>query len=131
MWKRSMFIMFLLLLGLLLIGCQSSKSSSDEKIVIEFWHSLSGENGDNFKKIIDTFNEQSDTIEVIEIYQGSYTDLITKVRAVGDSDQAPALIQASGTNRLYMAQSDFVIPMQDFIDAEDFDISQFEENAMN
>lgn len=129
------FILFVTFLTVLVLaGCSNSssgKKDGDGKIVIEFWHSMSGDNGKTFEEIVEEFNKNSETIQVKPIYQGGYVDLITKVRAISGSDQAPALIQASGTNRKYLAESDFIVPMQEFIDKENFDISQFEENALN
>src|SRR5699024_1807160 len=122
-----------LMLGLVIVGCSNDSSGSDDtegKIEIDLWFSLSGDNGDAFKKIIEEFNEQSDEHHVNAVYQGSYTDTITKIRVVGDSE-APALLQASGTNRKYLAERDYIEPMQDFIDEHDFDTSELVENVQN
>jgi|SRR5690625_4515216 len=120
-------------LALVVTGCSSNESEGKEdsdKTVLNLWFSLSGENGRNFEEIIDDFNEESDEYEINPVYQGSYTDTITKIRAVGETD-APALLMASGTNRKYLAERDYIVPVQKFIDEEDFDLSDMNENVIN
>src|SRR5699024_10934675 len=99
-----LFVVTLLAIGL--IGCTNNedKSGSDsrEKKELTFWYSLSAENGENFKKSVDDFNEQSDEYPMQAEYQGSYTETLTKIGAVGEDD-APALLMASGTPREYLA----------------------------
>lgn len=109
----------------------SNDSSSDEKTEIGFWHSMSGDNGDSLQKIVDMFNEQSDTVEVKANYQGSYDDSLTKLRAVGGSKEAPAIVQVFEIGTKYMTESGFITPMQEFIDKDDFDVSQLEENILS
>ena len=136
--NRKIFGLFLFVSLIVVFGLMACSNKTDggseedsDKITVTFWHSMSGENGTNFEEIVEEFNNQSDNVHIEPVYQGSYTDLITKIRAMGNTDEAPAIIQASGTNRKYLAESDFVEPMQKFIDEEDFDTSQLEENALN
>lgn len=123
-----------LLLVIVLAGCgkkDDDKTGEDgDKTVLNLWFSLSGENGKNFEEIIDDYNKQSDSYKINPVYQGSYTDTITKIRAVGESE-APALLMASGTNRKYLAERDYIVPVQKFIDEEDFDLSSINENVIN
>ncbi|HLR01653.1 MAG TPA: ABC transporter substrate-binding protein [Virgibacillus sp.] len=128
-----LFVVTLLAIGL--IGCTNNedKSGSDsgDKKELTFWYSLSGENGENFKKIVDDFNEQSDEYHMQAEYQGSYTETLTKIRAVGEDD-APALLMASGTPRKYLAEQDFMVPIQDFIDEDDdFDVDDIHDNVIS
>src|SRR5699024_2935761 len=47
-------------------------TGTEEKTDITFWHAMSGANGDALDVIVDKFNEQSDSVSVEAIYQGSY-----------------------------------------------------------
>jgi sn-glycerol 3-phosphate transport system substrate-binding protein len=105
--------------------------SSGEKIQIDFWHAMSGINGDALEDIVDGFNEHSDTVEVEAIYQGSYDDSLSKLRAVGGSDEAPAIVQVFEIGTKYMSEAGYITPMQEFIDADDFDTSALEENILS
>lgn len=130
---NKVFFTLLIVIALVATGCSSgdSKKGDDgDKTVLNFWFSLSGENGRSFEEIVDDFNEQSDDYKINPVYQGSYTDTITKIRAVGETD-APALLMASGTNRKYLAEQDYIVPVQQFVDDEGFDLSDFNENVIN
>src|SRR5699024_7585111 len=87
--------------------------------------------GDEVEEIVDKFNEQSDSVNVEAIYQGSYDDSLTKLRAVGGSDEAPAIVQVFEIGTKYMSESGFITPMQEFIDEDDFDVSNLEENILS
>lgn len=108
----------------------SDDTSKGEKTEINFWHAMSGDNGDALQSIVDKFNDQSDSVTVNAIYQGSYDDSLTKLRAVGGSDEAPAIVQVFEIGTKYMSESGFITPMQEFIDEDDFDISQLEESIL-
>src|SRR5690625_1120989 len=132
----------LLILMLTLVACGNDSSGdadtgsdggegSDEKTQIDFWHAMSGINGESLEAIVDSFNEQSDTVEVRAIYQGSYDDSLAQLRAVGGSDEAPSIVQVFEIGTKYMSESGFITPMQEFIDADDFDTSALEENILS
>src|SRR5699024_979834 len=104
---------------------------ADGKKNITFWHAMSGSNGDELEAIVDKFNEQSDSVHIEAIYQGSYDDSLTKLRAVGGSEEAPALVQVFEIGTKYMSESGFIAPMQELIDADDFDVSGLEENILS
>ena len=104
---------------------------ADGKKNITFWHAMSGSNGDELEAIVDKFNEQSDSVHIEAIYQGSYDDSLTKLRAVGGSEEAPALVQVFEIGTKYMSESGFITPMQELIDADDFDVSGLEENILS
>jgi len=104
---------------------------AEGKTNISFWHAMSGSNGDELEAIVDKFNDQSDSVHVEAIYQGSYDDSLTKLRAVGGSDEAPAIVQVFEIGTKYMSESGFITPMQEFIDDEDFDTSNLEENILS
>lgn len=109
----------------------SENTEPAEKVEIAFWHAMSGDNGQALEDIVNKFNEQSDTVEVEAIYQGSYDDSLNKLRAVGGSSEAPAIVQVFEIGTKYMSESGFITPMQEFIDEEDFDVSMLESNILS
>lgn len=135
-------MMLLFALTLLLAACSNESGDNEgkgnsggggdaDKTEISFWHAMSGDNGDALQAIVDKFNEQSDSVHVEAIYQGSYDDSLTKLRAVGDSAEAPAIVQVFEIGTKYMSEGGFITPMQEFIDKDDFDVSVLEENILN
>ncbi|SHG17152.1 ABC transporter substrate-binding protein [Ornithinibacillus halophilus] len=129
----------LLVLMFTLVACSNDSNNGDndgnsadgDKTEITFWHAMSGINGEALEKIVDDFNAQSDSVSVEAIYQGSYDDSLNKLRAVGGSDEAPAIVQVFEIGTKYMSESGFITPMQEFIDKDDFDVSILEENILS
>ncbi|NGP43994.1 ABC transporter substrate-binding protein [Bacillaceae bacterium SIJ1] len=105
--------------------------AAEEKTEISFWHAMSGTNGEALESIVDKFNEQSESVSVEAIYQGSYDDSLNKLRAVGGSDEAPSIVQVFEIGTKYMSESGFITPMQEFVDKNDFDVSVLEENILS
>src|SRR5690625_2670685 len=130
----------LVIVALVLAACggkdnnnESKEGNKDtgDKTKIAFWHAMAGSNGEALQAIVDKCNEQTDDIVVEAIYKGSYDDSLTKLRTVGGTDEAPAIVQVFEIGTKYMSESGFITPMQDFIDADNFDISVLEENIYN
>src|SRR5690625_6949558 len=93
---------------------------------------MSVSNGDKLKTIVDKFNNKSYSVNVEAIYQGSYDDSLTKLRALGGSDEAPSLVQVFEIGTKYMSESGFITPMQELIAAdEECDISMLEPNILS
>ncbi|MDY0406381.1 ABC transporter substrate-binding protein [Virgibacillus sp. 179-BFC.A HS] len=131
------FILFIAFV-LVLAGCSNdnkdggtSTGDSSGKKEIAFWHAMSGDNGKALEDIVDKFNEQSDDVHVKAVYQGSYDEELSKLRAVGGSNEAPALVQIFEIGTKYMSESGFITPMQDFIDKDNFDTSKLESNILS
>src|SRR5699024_11270846 len=66
-----------------LSGCTNTQESGGEEGVIEFWHTMSGENGEYLEELVEECNDQSDSIHVKPVYQGDYEDIQKKLRAGG------------------------------------------------
>ncbi len=111
-------------------GEESSTEPEDGKTQITFWHAMGGGPGQAIDEMVADFNAQSDTVEIEAVYQGSYEELLNQLRAVGGSSEAPSLVQVYEVGTKYMSDSGFITPMQEFIDADDFDASQLEENIL-
>ena len=97
---------------------------------ITFWHTVTGVNGDALTKMVDGFNKSQRTIAVDAIFQGGYDDALAKLKTALASNSAPALIQVFDIGQRFMIDSGEVVPMQQFIDAEQYDTSDFEQNVL-
>ncbi|TCP24084.1 carbohydrate ABC transporter substrate-binding protein (CUT1 family) [Scopulibacillus darangshiensis] len=131
----SIFASLLLVVVLGLSGCSNDQHSSGKansgKTEIAFWHSISGDNGKALEKIVEAFNKQSKDVHVKPVYQGSYTDLLNKIQAAGGggSNEMPAVMNTYGPATNYVANSDFITPMYQFIKKDNFDISKIVKNV--
>jgi len=102
-----------------------------EPVNIAFWHAMSGHNGEVTEELVKRFNESQSGVIVTSTYQGSYDDAINKLKAGLQSKDVPAVVQVYDLGTRLMIDLGVVTPMQDFIDAEGFDVSDIEPNVAN
>jgi sn-glycerol 3-phosphate transport system substrate-binding protein len=116
-------------------GGQPAAKAPDKSVEpaskITFWHSMSGVNGEATNKIIDGFNKSQSKIQVEGVFQGTYDDSLAKLKTALPSNGAPALIQVYDIGQRFMVDSGEVTPMQDFIDRDKYDLSDFEPAVLN
>lgn len=98
---------------------------------VAFWHSMAGDiGGKSIPKLADDFNASQTTCFVEPTYQGSYDDSLNKLRAGLQSNDVPAVIQLFDIATRLMVDLKVATPVQDFMDAESFDTSDFEPNVL-
>ncbi|MGL4665122.1 MAG: extracellular solute-binding protein, partial [Clostridium butyricum] len=120
-----------------LAGCgQSSQStagkpaeSSDAKTTITFWHSMGGVNGEALTHLVDKFNSENDKgIHVDAQYQGEYDDSINKLKSAQLGNMGADVVQIYDIGTRFMIDSGWIVPMQELIDKDKYDISKIEPN---
>ncbi len=104
--------------------------SSNEKVQITFWHSMGGAGGKGIKTMVEKFNSTQDKIEVVEQFQGDYDEAINKLKSATKGKAGPDVVQIYDIGTQYMIESGHVIPMQEFIDKDNFDINLLEDNIL-
>ncbi len=98
---------------------------------IAFWHSMAGDiGGKSIPKLADDFNASQESCFVEPTYQGSYDDSLNKLRAGLQSNDIPAVVQLYDIATRLMVDLKVATPVQDFMDAENFDVSDFEPNVL-
>jgi len=70
-------------------GGNNGNAGSGEKVKIDFWHSMGGSNGEAIAAMVKRFNDANPSIEVVETFQGSYPETVTKLQQAAASNQAP------------------------------------------
>lgn len=134
--KASVMMLLLAVLSLSAIGCTNSsgseaRTSDDGRIKVTFWHAMSGNAGELIAKMANDYNASQDKYFVDAIFQGSYEESLTKLKAVGGTSEAPTLMQVQEIGTKYMVNSGYIQPVQDLIDQDKFDLSQWEENILS
>ena len=81
--------------------------------------------------IVEDFNKSQDKIQVNAEYQGTYDESLTKFNTVAGTDSAPTMIQTFEIGTMSMINSGNIEPIQEFIDADGYDMSGLEENIIN
>jgi sn-glycerol 3-phosphate transport system substrate-binding protein len=98
---------------------------------IAFWHSMAGDiGGKSIPKLAEDFNASQDQCFVEPTYQGSYDDSLNKLRAGLQSNDIPAVVQLFDIATRLMVDLQVAKPVQDFMDAENFDTADFEPNVL-
>ncbi|WP_431731866.1 ABC transporter substrate-binding protein [Bacillus timonensis] len=142
MKKSTKFFAVLFIIGLLFTtACTNSANKDNEPkdegsestgpTEIVFWHAMSGAGQEALDEIVNDFNTSQDKVKVNAEFQGTYEESLTKFRAVGGTNDAPAIIQTFEVGTKYMIDSGFIEPMQSFIDKDNYDLSQLEKNILN
>ncbi|GGE29899.1 ABC transporter substrate-binding protein [Pullulanibacillus camelliae] len=125
----------MLVVGLAACGNGSSAASATKKengrIVVTFWHSMSGEPQKTLEKIVDDYNHSQKKVLVKAQFQGTYEESLPKYLSVGGTDKAPTMIQVQEIGTKAMINSGFIQPVQKFIDKDHYDTSQLEKNIIN
>ncbi|GHV37993.1 ABC transporter substrate-binding protein [Spirochaetia bacterium] len=119
----------LLCVGALLFAGGGQQGSGGGKTKIVFWHAMAARNGDAINRMVSAFNASQDKIEVEAQFQGGYSDAIIKVRGV-PKGQGPDIMQLNDLTVRWAADSGLIHKMQDFINADKYDISDYEPNIL-
>ncbi|MFD1952904.1 ABC transporter substrate-binding protein [Paenibacillus thailandensis] len=106
----------------------SGGTGNGEPVKVVWWHSMGGELGKVAAQLVQDFNASQSEIQVEEVYQGSYDESLNKMKASMDSKSGPSLIQVYEIGSRYMIDSGAITPVQQFIDAEGYDVSSLEPN---
>lgn len=96
---------------------------------ITFWHAMGGVNGEALDTLVKKFNKENEYgITVVAEYQGSYDDSINKLKSAQLGNMGADLVQVYDIGTRFMMDSGWVVPMQDLVDADGFDLSVIEPN---
>jgi sn-glycerol 3-phosphate transport system substrate-binding protein len=125
---------------LVLAGCGGEKAgptsgtpgatSRAGPVQIEIWHSEPAANQDTLKAMIDRFNASQDEVRVTPVYQGNPDDLMTKLMASTGSGRVPAIAFTMEGRTQMLMDSGFVTPIQDFVDRENYDVSDLDQRSV-
>jgi sn-glycerol 3-phosphate transport system substrate-binding protein len=99
-------------------------------VQIEIWHSEPAANEETLKSLADRFNASQDEVRVTPVYQGSPDDVMTKLMASTGSGRVPAIVFTMETYIQRLIDSGFVTPVQDFVDRENYDLSDLDERSV-
>lgn len=98
-------------------------------VTITFWHAMGGVNGEALEDLVDKFNAENQYgITVVSEYQGSYDDAINKLKSAQLGNMGADLVQVYDIGTRFMLDSGWVVPMQELLDADGFDLSAIEPN---
>jgi len=104
----------------------SAQTSAPKKVV--FWHAMGGSNTKVVDQMVADYNASQDKVKVEAVFQGTYDDLLSKLKASMGTNDGPSIVQMYEIGSRFMVDSKAITPMQNFIDADKWDVSQLEPN---
>ncbi|MEK5444352.1 ABC transporter substrate-binding protein [Fredinandcohnia sp. FSL W7-1320] len=110
---------------------RSDSEESSGPQVVTFWHSMGGAGQEALDAIVEDFNTSQEDIQVNAEYQGTYDESLTKFNAVAGTDSAPTMIQTFEIGTMSMINSGNIIPIQELVDADGYEMGGLEENIVN
>jgi len=125
------FVFFAAILSLVLAACgggggePAGNGATSGPVNITFWHSETASASDNLVKLVDRFNASQSEVKVEPIFQGSDQDLALKLIAGMPGGNVPTVAYLSETYTGPMIDSGEITPIQQYIDQEDYDLSDF------
>jgi sn-glycerol 3-phosphate transport system substrate-binding protein len=111
-------------------GNEARPTTAAGPVSIDFWHSESAANEATLQALIDRFNASQDEVKVRLLYQGNADDILLKLLSSLRSGDVPAIVDLKEADFQVMVDSGGVTPVQEFIDAEGYDLSDFDQKAV-
>jgi len=110
---------------------QAPPPESPSVTKVNFWHSMAGDiGGKAIPQMTNDFNASQDKCYVVYTYTGSYDDSLNKLKAGLQSKDTPTVIQLYDIGTRLMVDLDVAEPVQNYIDAEKYDVSDLEPNVL-
>ena len=124
------FVFFAAILSLALTACggggePTGKGTASGPVNITFWHSETASGSDNLVKLVDQFNASQDEVKVEPVFQGNDQDLALKLIAGMPSGNVPTVAYMSEPYTQSMIDSRLITPIQQYIDRDKYDLSDF------
>lgn len=126
-------LIFMLIILLSIAGCgtkQEAAGNGKEPTKIVFWYAVGGKVGEATKTLVDQFNSTHPDIKVEAVFQGDYDSAINKLKQAIPSKSTPNVMQVYDIGTRFMIDSKAVVPVQKWIDKENFDMSSYEKNIL-
>ena len=90
---------------------------------------MGGVNGQAIDALVEKFNEENEYgITVNAQYQGEYDDSLNKLKSAQIGNMGADLVQVYEIGTRFMIESGWITPMQNMVDADNYDLSQIEPN---
>jgi sn-glycerol 3-phosphate transport system substrate-binding protein len=99
-------------------------------VTIDLWHSETAANQDTLDGLISRFNSSQSEVRVRSSYQGTLDEQTAKLLASLGSGQVPAIAVLAEIDTQKMIDSGAVVPVQDFIGREGYDLSNLDKTSI-
>jgi len=104
----------------------ATAAPSGKTVEISLWHSEQASNLDSLQRLARRFNESQSEVKVKLAFQGTSDDNMTKVLASLQGGDLPTIAYLDEVQAQRLIDSDGFRPIQDFIDQDNYDLSDFD-----
>jgi sn-glycerol 3-phosphate transport system substrate-binding protein len=99
------------------------------EVSINFWHAMTGKNGEALQQLADQFNEKNKgRVKVNLQFKSTYDDTLSAYKAALNSGQAPDVVQVYDIGTRFMIDSRSIVPVQSFLNTDKTDASDIQPN---
>jgi sn-glycerol 3-phosphate transport system substrate-binding protein len=126
------FALFLAVLSLVLAACAggdggqpAEKETPSGPVSITLWHFEPAAGGDSLVKLVDRFNASQNEVRVEPTFQGNDDELAVKLFNSMSSGNAPTIAYMQDGYTQAMIDSQQIVPIQQYIDRDKYDLSDF------
>ena len=107
-------------------GTASGGTPSGKTVEITFWHMEFASNLDTLQALARRFNSSQSEVKVKLAFQGTADEIMAKLLSSVQGGQAPTIAYLDEFQTQRIIDSGGFRPVQDFIDQEDYDLSDFD-----
>ena len=126
------FALFVAVLSLVITACgggdggePAEKETPSGPVKITFWHFEPASGGDNLIKLVERFNASQNEVRVEPTFQGNDDELAVKLFNSMSSGNVPTIAYMQDGYTQAMIDSQQITPIQEYIDRDKYDLSDF------
>jgi sn-glycerol 3-phosphate transport system substrate-binding protein len=108
----------------------ATATSSGKTVEISLWHTEVASNLNTIESLVRRFNSEQSEVKVKLAYQGQDEEEMTKLVASLGGGEVPTIAYLAEIHVQRLIDSGAVVPVQEFIDAEKYDLSDLDEKAV-
>ncbi|GHV26899.1 ABC transporter substrate-binding protein [Clostridia bacterium] len=113
-------VLCMVMLTAICAGAAFASTAPAGRRTVTFWHCFGGNIGEAVQAIVDQYNESQDQIWVDAIFQGSYDECLTKIKAAAPVGTGPDMFQMFELGTTFLASSGYIIPFQDMLEKDSY-----------
>jgi sn-glycerol 3-phosphate transport system substrate-binding protein len=116
--QKSSRIAFLLCLMLVFVLSITNIAAAQDPVAVDFWHAMSGTNGENVTSLVADFNASHPDIVVTEQNKGNYQETLNAVITASGQGEGPNITMIFDLGTPLAIDSGFFTPIEDVLTPE-------------
>ncbi len=105
-------------------------ATAQEPLELTFWNYWDGKNGEVIQELVDRYNAEHPEVRIENVFIG-WGELLPRLQIAVAGGDAPTLAAADMAWMPFLAHSEALVPLNDFIAASDIDLDDFYPALLN